>query len=375
MPRKGENVYKRRDGRWEARYIKFHDADGRIKYGYVYARTYKEAKIKRNEAILNNINNYTKENEVSDSFNNIAQNWLESEYINVKESSFGRYKRIVEKHLLPFFNDSRIDKITNKHLEEFINYLSENGRIDGKGGLSSKTIRDILTVLKSIFDYAKRSGISISCDYGNVNVKRRVNEVKVLTVSEQKILHDYLLQDIDLIKLGILMSLYTGIRIGELCALKWKNVDFTDGSLEICHTLQRIENNSKSGGKTKIVITEPKTRFSKRKIPLPDFIAEVMLPFSGKPEEYILTGDMDKYLEPRTVQDKFYKTTKACGLPKVNFHALRHTFATRSVELGFELKSLSEILGHSSVNITLEKYVHSSFVLKRNNMEKLAQIF
>ena len=177
----------------------------------------------------------------------------------------------------------------------------------------------------------------------------------------------------DLFKFGTLFALYTGIRIGELCALQWEDVSLQSATLKVQKTLQRIQDTTKgASSKTKIVITEPKSKCSIRDIPIPKFLVEIARHFSDSPKAYILTGDKLKYTEPRTVQNHFKKYIDSCGIERANFHALRHTFATRCIELGFEIKSLSEILGHANVNITLNRYVHSSFDLKSANMNKLA---
>ena len=176
----------------------------------------------------------------------------------------------------------------------------------------------------------------------------------------------------DRYKFGVLLSLYTGIRIGELCALQWEDFCISQSTLRIRKTMQCIQDlGNGSISKTKIVITEPKSQCSVRDIPLPSFIIDIAIPFISNSKSYILTGN-DRYIEPRTMQNRFKRYVKESGIDDANFHALRHTFATRCVEVGFEIKSLSEVLGHANVNITLNRYVHSSFELKHSNMNKLA---
>jgi integrase len=171
--------------------------------------------------------------------------------------------------------------------------------------------------------------------------------------------------------LGVLLSLYTGIRIGELCALRWENIDLTEKTMRINSTMQRIPDFTGGAAKTQVTITSPKSKCSVRTIPLPDFLAALLASFAAQPKAFLLTGEKLRFVEPRTVQNRFKAYIKACGIESANFHCLRHTFATRCVELGFDVKTLSEILGHSSVNITLGRYVHSSLDLKRTNMAKL----
>lgn len=243
---------------------------------------------------------------------------------------------------------------------------------DGKGGLSPKTVSDILTIIKNTFSFAENNGYQINCNFKCISVKNRHFEINVLNQIEQNRLIKFLLNETDLNKMGIILALYTGIRLGELCALKWENICFDSNIIRIRHTMQRIQNNSiNSTQKTKIIITEPKSLSSMRDIPLPKCIVEIVRRFQSNPENYILTGNNFEFVEPRTMQNRFKKIIKDSGIEDKNFHVLRHTFATRCVEQGFETKSLSEILGHSNVNITLNRYVHSSLQLKRDNMDKL----
>ncbi len=161
----------------------------------------------------------------------------------------------------------------------------------------------------------------------------------------------------------------TGLRIGELCALKWDNIDLKKRILTGRSTIQRIQC---SGGntKTKIVVTEPKSESSMRSIPIPENMIDFLKEFKGTPDDYVLSGT-EKPVEPRTMQYRFTKILKNVKLPSVHFHALRHIFASTCVELGFDVKALSELLGHSKVEITLNRYVHSSFERKREYMERL----
>ena len=197
--------------------------------------------------------------------------------------------------------------------------------------------------------------------------------MRVLSLEEQQKLTLVLLDDTDLIKFGVLLSLYTGIRIGELCALKWGNLSIAAGVLSVRETMQRIKDTSNhSISKTKIVISEPKSKCSVRDIPLPEFIISIAKGFQSNNSSYVLTGEKNRYVEPRTMQNRFKSLLRESQIPDANYHALRHTFATRCIEVGFELKTLSEILGHSNVNITLNRYVHSSLDLKKENMSKIA---
>ena len=376
MSRSGENIYKRKDGRWEARYIRSRSADGKNKYGYVYAHTYADVKKK-----LQIAQSYITVEPLKYSYNKmtfeaITRCWLGNIRMKVKESTFTRYQRNVEKYLLPRLKGLCSDEISRNHIEKVVNELLDEGRLDGTGGLSVKTAADILTVLKSIIKYSKTTDSPITCCTDSISLKREKKELRVLTQQEQDIISKYLLENTDSVKLGVFLCLYTGIRIGELCALRWENVLIKDKLLKIRSTMQRIKESSEDAeSKTKIVITSPKSNCSNRDIPLPEFLISVIKNHVGSSKSYVLTGEKRRYIEPRTVQNRFKEYLRDCKISDINFHALRSTFATRCVEAGFEIKTLSEILGHSEVKITLERYVHSSFDLKRSNMDKLTPIF
>ena len=201
-------------------------------------------------------------------------------------------------------------------------------------------------------------------------------EMRVLSRDEQNRFVSFLLTDTDEYKFGILLALITGLRIGELCALRWENVSFDDRCIKVSSTMQRLKNTDVNAPhETKIITSNPKSQSSARIIPLTDYALELCRKFCpGNRRAFLLTGDSEKFCEPRKLQYRFSKIVDQLGLCGVHFHCLRHTFATRCVEVGFEIKSLSEILGHANPKITLERYVHSSIELKRDNMQKLCSI-
>ncbi len=372
MPKTGENIYKRKDGRWEGRYIRYYDENGVGKYGYVYAKTYREVKIKLAEksAIISSRQILLSNSHVT--YDEILTAWLQSSRINIKESTYARYTHIVDSHIRPSLGKYQLCKISTQLIEGYIESKLHNGRLDKNGPLSAKTVTDMLSIIKSSFEYARYNNLPVICNLSKLSIKRKDKEMRVLRQDEQNLLVRVLLDKIDLYKFGVLLSLYTGIRIGELCALRWGNLCLDDRILRVRETMQRIrDTNMETNTKTKIIITEPKSQCSIRDIPLPECIVVIARQFRASDKDFILTGDRVKFVEPRTMQNRFRHYVMECGIDQANFHSLRHTFATRCVELGFELKSLSEILGHSNVNITLNKYVHSSFELKHSNMNKL----
>lgn len=372
MARTGENIYKRKDGRWEARYIFSYNENGKAQYKYLYAKTYKDVKSKLIRAQSNLILiNHSKQQD-DEQYSYWLDEWLINKKQIVKESTFIRYRNTIEKHIKPELGTYPISKISSSLIEQFtINKLG-NGRLDGKGGLSQKSMSDILVIMKESFRYAQSFGVNVICSFERINFKKSTKEMRVLSSIEEKRLLSVLLTDIDRYKIGVFICLYTGIRIGELCALQSKYVSLTEKTVKIERTMQRLQNDDPNTiNKTRILITEPKSFAAIRTIPLPEFVIQLIQPFINNPNSYILTGECKSFVEPRTMQNRFKSYLKVAQIEDVNFHALRHTFATRCVEAGFDIKTLSEILGHSSVKLTLDKYVHPTMELKRNNMEKL----
>ena len=374
MSKKGENIYKRKDGRWEGRYVRVYGENGKTKYGYIYAATYREAKQKLEEKKCHGENLQVESApNCNTRYSEILDAWLCSLCISVKESTYARYFRLIETHIRPFLGKYPICKISTQLIEGFIRNQLDSGRLDGKGGLSPKTVTDILTIIKSSMEYARYNGCDIICDLRKLTIRKNDKEMRVLTQTEQSALVNVLLTDTDRYKFGVLLSLYTGIRIGDLCALRWEDISLPDSRLKVRKTMQRIQNTSIiAATKTKVVITEPKSQCSMRDIPLPRFIVEIAERFADSPNAFVLSGDKNKYVEPRTMQNHFKAYIKESRIEDANYHALRHTFATRCIEVGFDIKTLSEILGHANVNITLNRYVHSSFDLKCANMNKLS---
>ncbi len=368
MSKKGENIYKRKDGRWEARYIKDRDLNGKAKYGYCYAKTYHEVKEKVNHIKVNLIKDGVYESKKQNKLlSHYCDQWLLLKRSTIKQSTYVKYALVIEKWIKPSLGNIVISKINSIVIEQFSYDLIH------KYNLSIKTVKDILSLLHSIIKYCTKFVPKLK-QIDIIYPKAEYKVMRVLTRSEQKILIDYLLTDLNPCKFGVLFTLYTGLRIGEICALQWKNINLDDGLVFINATMLRIQDfESNSHTKTKIIITDPKSFSSSRVIPLSDYILNLCNQFKADNEAYVLTGT-NKYLEPRTLQNKFSKYCKECNLEGVHFHTLRHTFATRCIEVDFEIKSLSEILGHANTQITLQRYVHSSLDLKRDNIRKLNKL-
>jgi len=362
MAKRGSNIYKRKDGRFEGRVPVGYQDNGKIRYKSVYAKTLSEVKEKMSEVY--SIKQNQNISAIKLTVQTVAQQWLSSAKLRVKESSYANYKNIISKHILPILGKEYMSNLNASKLNDFIHYKLNQGRLDGKGGLSAKSVRDIMTVYRSIESYAAE-------EYGirktNFTMpKPEKKQTDVLNVNERKRLENYLLHNQSSTNISVLLCLFTGLRIGELCGLKWSDIDIANGMLSVNRIVQRINEN----GKSKIIIGSPKSKSSVRTVPVPDFLLNI-LEQKKKAEELFIITETCKPTEPRTMQNRFKSILKSCGIRNVNFHLLRHTYATVCIENGFDPKTLSELLGHSNSSITLNRYVHSSVQMKKNYVSRL----
>lgn len=363
MARKGLNIYKRRDGRWEGRYRSGFTPDGKTKYCSVYGKSYSAVR----EIIEQKRVEYSSGAECSckSTVGEVIKMWLEDVKNKVKASTLANYEMKLNKHILPYFSGIRYEKLTADNLNVFISHKTGEK-------LSAKYIADIVVLLKSAARFAQRRyGYANRIDSVTLPKSDKKPDSRLLSAAEQSKLKSALISSPTCSNVGILLSAATGIRIGELCALKWENVDLEKRILTVKQTVQRV---MKRGGGTQLIVTSPKSASSERKIPLPDFILPYLENIKADGGCYLLSGS-SRIIEPRTMQYRFKSALKRCDLPYVNFHALRHMFATSCIALGFDVKTLSEILGHSSVQITLNRYVHSSMERKQSCMKLFSDSF
>ncbi len=359
MSKKGENIFYRKDGRYEARYVKGYNEYNKIIYGYVYGKTYSEAKRKKNLKVLEIQKEEEKRNKNSSLFINSIELFLNQKKISVKESTYSKYYEMIDIYIKPYFKDYKNNSIDIEKVIKIYDNVYSN--------LASKTIRDILTLLNQIFKFAK---IDVKAPYPKLEKK----DIVVLTKEENIKLENYIFSNFNNITFGILLCLYTGIRIGELCALKWNDIDLNNRIININKTLERIKNiNPTNNVKTKVIVSTPKSKKSIRQIPIPTMLISYINQIKETTKNdncYILTNT-EKFIEPKVLRKKFKLIIKDLEI-NCKFHTLRHTFATRCIENGVDPKTLSELLGHSNIKITLELYVHPRNEHKIECMEKLS---
>jgi len=363
MSRRGENITKRKDGRWEARVAIGKRADGRTRYKYLYARSYKDVRLKKESFCRGKKTSSGAGANISQ----LMEGWLSSVKLRCKSTTYSKYQSVCSLHIIPFVGKKRVETLTTTDVAELLEAKSE---------LSVSVRRYILCVLKMILGYAAEEGYINHVNFKAINIRAASKEISVLSPSEQHKLSDFLIKSNTFCSLGIYLCLCTGLRLGEICALKLSDISFEQATLCVRGTMQRVSADY-GAAKTRLVISSPKTVCSGRNIPINQKLLKLIeRRFAGLPQNaYILSGSNERFIQPRTLENRFKSCLSACGINYVNFHALRHTFATRCVENGMDVKTLSEILGHSYVNITLQRYVHSSEELKRRSMNSVAPAF
>lgn len=372
MARIGNNIYFRRSkGKWEGRFVRGRNTDGKLCYGYVSGDTEAECTAKRDlaaKAFAEEQKQAGMNNRLL--FSAVAAQWLASESRIKKDSTICKYRNNLNIHLNPRFGDKIFSEIRREDVVEYIVEL--RNKDSNHGAMSTNTIKSIISVFRAVVTYGKTQYHLPAADFTGL-FTRATEDIpcRLLTENEEAVLLEYILSELDSEKMGILLVLYTGLRLGELCALRWDDIDFKEKTLTVHSTMKRIQTPQSPDHKSKVVVTLPKSRKSIRTIPLHEDILELLKKRAGKGNAFFLTGKENVYIEPRTMQNRFKAIIRAAGIAEANFHALRHTFATRSVENGIDAKILSEILGHASVRITLDRYVHPSAEQKRKSMNSL----
>ena len=305
--------------------------------------------------------------------NELMTAWLDRcERERVKPRTYSRYKGLIVQHILPELGDTPIDDLGRRQISEFLTAHQADGNLRGEA-LSATSTNLMLTVLNAAFTYA--------CDMELLpaNPCDRIRRVpgpppraEAFTREEQRRLEEAIAEVEDRRLFGIRLCLYTGLRIGELLGLEWQDVDMEKGILHIQKTVYREKN---AEGEWQLFVDRPKTVASERMVPLPGYLAEDLRIYRiGARSEFVIENKKAERMSIRSYQYLFERLTEKAGVRKLNFHALRHTFATRALECGMDIKTLSELMGHKNATITLNRYAHSmmdTIIAAMNKLEKL----
>lgn len=366
MARHGENIRKRKDGRWEGRYLVYSEEKEKEKYRSVYGRSYGEVKEKMNieknrmRQPLGELQEEKKTEEEKMLFTDMAEQWLAEVKYTKKLSTYVKYSLIYRKYLEIAFQDVKLYQVADIRAVEKIS-----------DPLSDSMKKSICCVLNQVLKFASRNYGIIIPVLKKPACRGKRKSVTIFNQKEQSRLLSVLCHKQDIFKTAVLLCLYTGLRLGEVCALKWEDIDFENSLLTVNRTVQRIYAN---GYETRTVLLEspPKSEGSKREIPLSSQVLELLLGIWNN-QEYVF--GKDRPIEPRRLQYRFKNILKEAKVAHKNFHSLRHTFSTNCIEKGTDVKSLSEILGHSDVKITLNRYVHPSMATKRGYLNTLSEFY
>ena len=360
MARKGENIYKRKDGRYEGRYVIGKKENGCTRFGYIFGRSYAEVHQKLIVAKAEQMRKVTKAEQKKGSIEHYMNKWLQEEVRpRIKVSSYQTYMNLLNRHILPHIGRYDITEITLELVGGYIQRLRDIG-------LSDATINGTFTLLKSFMKEACEQGLlhANPCHRFRIR-KENPHQQRVLSTREQENLYKAS-EEADL---PSLLSLYTGMRLGEISAMRWEDIDFDNGTVTVCRTVQRIR---RLAGGTFLMVGSPKTDQSVRVIPIPVFLIERLKCWMEKREssEYVFGRDKNP-ADPRTLQRRLERLTQNAGIDRVHYHTLRHTFATRLIELRVDIKTISVLLGHASVKTTMDIYVHSLFTTQCDAVKKL----
>lgn len=371
MPKHGTNIRKRADGRWEGRY-KILQSDKSCKYKSVYGKTCREVKEKlryiaewKTPPSMENVKESVNSNEISEDFASISVKWLESIRETRKYSTYVKYCGLYERHIRNGIGGVPVYDISCSLVNEKI--FNRSGEMQYSQNLKHSVIAVINQILKYAADNYDYPEVQLT----NKSVHSKSKKTEIINHTEQALLVRYLHREMDASKAGILICIYTGLRLGEICALKWDDIDFEQKIIHVRRTVQRVAMEGNSN-RTTLMITEPKSTFSIREIPISAGAVQVLNEIRHD-EEYVIGGKAP--LDPRTYQNRFKRYLKAIAIKEYNFHVLRHTFATNCIDHDMDIKSLSEILGHADIQITLNKYVHPTMDTKRRQLAVLDSVY
>ena len=305
----------------------------------------------------------------------VLEMWMCSKRLSVKGATEYKYRYMIDRHIAPDIGDIPIRCVTYNALNKYVEYKLSSGRVDGSGGLSPSYVKTLILILQSSVKFAALRNMCRPVSFPLYKPQSEKKDLTILSFGDQMRLERYLKTGTDAARLGVLISLHTGMRIGEICALSWNDVDINGKIIRVRHTISREMDTLHDGTRhTRLVIAVPKTKSSVRDIPVSTGLMPYLLRMRTYSVSDYVISENSTFVSPRSFEYRFHSMLRDCGIENINYHALRHTFATRCIEAGVDVKSLSEILGHANVGITMNTYVHSSMEMKRRQIEKLTRL-
>lgn len=309
-------------------------------------------------------------------FKNYSAYWLQKKKFEIRESTYANYTNLLINLIIPCLGNIPCEKFDNKVLQMFAFWCKENGGKNQKG-VSEHYIKDALLLVKAIIRDGQEENVFPDFVFKQIKVPKTLkleNKKQVYTKVEYEKIISYILENISSKSVGILLGIFTGMRIGEICALQFKDVDFEENVVHVYKTIQRIYNPLNDLEPSKIIITPCKTQNSIRDIPLTKEIVDILNTMKIDNDFYILSNSK-KPIEPRTYRKFYDKFMKKCGIEPIKFHALRHTFASLNIENGTDVETIKDILGHSDVTTTLKIYTHTTKKAKEKAIDKFNSLF
>lgn len=366
MSRRGDNIHKRKDGRWEGRYKAGTNENGKAIYRSIYSKSYAECRAKLERCKNKQITVQTKQSIVK--FKDVLEFWINNNRIRIKGSTLLKYEYLINTHIVPALGHYKIFDLNSTIINEFLDKKLNCGSKKDGYSLSPSYVRTMAIIIDSAMNYAVREELCLPLKSPINKPLLQKRELSVLTIDEQKKIEQILEKDKSKVALGTMIAFHTGLRIGEVCALHWDDIDLNNDIIYVNHTVSR-EISDDNEHKTQLVLSSPKTNTSKRIIPISSSLKPILE--NAFSRNSFVVSNSDTFVDTRTFDYQFKKLFKTYKISCIGFHTIRHTFATRCLQAGMDVKILSEILGHSSATTTLNTYVHPSLEVKRSQLEKV----
>lgn len=369
MSRRGENLHKRKDGRWEGRYKSGIKPDGTARYTSVYAPTYTACKQKLEKA-KQAAEDPTTAAPPNLLFSAVLHRWLYANRVRLKGATEAKYLTVMETHILPVLGGLRAARVDAATVNRFLEQKRRCGGLRNGDPLSPAYVRTMAIILQAALNYAVREGL-IPPQRSPINKPPlAAKELSVLSPAEEEALTRILRTENSPVAAGTLLALQAGLRIGEVCALRWSDIDFEQGIIHVRHTVSRVLSDTQ-GCKTALILDAPKTPASRRDIPLSAPLQAALCRAPRRDTAPFVATERTAFVGTRTFDYQYRRLLAQNGFRPVNFHTLRHTFATRLAAAGVDAKTLSCLLGHASSATTLNVYVHPSLDGMKSQLDRI----